>query len=57
MAKEFTWSQDSISLNTTLEDSLNLLFCQGSKRAEFLKKHSPAQKSIKGLLSFIKESL
>lgn len=57
MAKEFTWSQDSISLNTTLEDSLNLLFCQGSKRAEFLKKRSPAQKSIKGLLSFIKESL
>ena len=31
MAKELLWSKDTVILNRTLDDSLDLLFCQDKR--------------------------
>ena len=55
MAKELIWSKDSIALNRTIDDSLDLLFCQDLKKTNFFKKQIFMERSISGLIRLIKE--
>ena len=55
MAKELIWSKDSISLNRTIDDSLDLLFCQDLRKTNSFRKQVFMERSIKGLIRLIKE--
>ena len=55
MAKELIWSKDSIALNRTIDDSLDLLFCQDLKKTNFFKKQIFMERIISGLIKLIKE--
>ncbi len=56
MAKELIWSQDSILLNKTLEDSLDLLFCQDFKKTKNLREQMKSSKGLAGIARFIKDN-
>ena len=56
MAKELIWSQDSILLNKTLEDSLDLLFCQDFKKTKNLREQMKFSKGLAGIARFIKDN-
>ena len=55
MAKELIWSKDSISLNRTIDDSLDLLFCQDLRKTNLFKKQMFMERSVSGLIKLIKE--
>ena len=55
MAKELIWSKDSLSLNRTLDDSLDLLFCQDCKKVNLFRKQVFMERSVSGLIKLIKE--
>ena len=55
MAKELIWSKDSIALNRTIDDSLDLLFCQDFKRTNTLRERLVGKTSIKELIKQIRE--
>ncbi len=55
MAKELVWSKNSIILNRTVDDSLDLLFCQDLKKTNLFKKQIFMERNVKGLLKLIKE--
>ena len=55
MAKGLIWSKESIILNKTLDDSLDLLFCQDLKKTNKFAKQVHMERSIKGLIRLIKE--
>lgn len=56
MAKELIWSQDSILLNKTLEDSLDLLFCQDFKKTESLREQMKSSKGLVSITRFLKDN-
>lgn len=55
MAKELLWSKDTVILNRTLDDSLDLLFCQDLKKTNIFTKQVQKERSIKGIIKLIKE--
>ena len=55
MAKELIWSKDSLSLNRTIDDSLDLLFCQDYKKVNSFRKQVFMERSVSGLIKLIKE--
>ena len=55
MAKELLWSKDTVILNRTLDDSLDLLFCQDLKKTNIFAKQVHKERSIKGIIKLIKE--
>ena len=55
MGKELIWSKDSISLNRTIDDSLDLLFCQDYKKVNSFRKQVFMERSVSGLIKLIKE--
>lgn len=55
MAKELIWSKDSIALNRTIDDSLDLLFCQDLRKTNLFKKQIFMERSVSGLIKLIKE--
>ena len=55
MAKELLWSKDAVILNRTLDDSLDLLFCQDLKKTNIFAKQVQKERSIKGIIKLIKE--
>ena len=55
MAKELLWSKDTVILNRTLDDSLDLLFCQDLKNTNIFAKQVQKERSIKGIIKLIKE--
>ena len=56
MAKELIWSQDSILLNKTLEDSLDLLFCQDFKKTKSLREKMKSSKGLVSITRFLKDN-
>ncbi len=56
MAKELIWSQDSILLNKTLEDSLDLLFCQDFKKTKSLREQMKSSKGLVSITRFLKDN-
>lgn len=56
MAKELIWSQDSILLNKTLEDSLDLLFCQDFKKTKSLREQTKSSKGLVSITRFLKDN-
>ncbi len=55
MAKELIWSRDSLAVNKTLDDSLDLLFCQDFKRTNALRERLTGKTSIRELIKLIRE--
>ncbi len=55
MAKGLIWSKESITLNRTLDDSLDLLFCQDFKRTNTLRERLVGKTSVKELIKQIRE--
>lgn len=55
MAKELIWSRDSLAVNKTLDDSLDLLFCQDFKRTNALRERLAGKTSIRELIKLIRE--
>lgn len=55
MAKELLWSKDTVILNRTLDDSLDLLFCQDLKKTNVFEKQVQKEKGIKRVVKFIKD--
>lgn len=55
MAKELIWSRDSLAVNKTLDDSLDLLFCQDFKRTNVLRERLTGKTSVRDLIKLIRE--
>lgn len=55
MLEQLTWSKSSISANKTMNDSLDLLFCQNLGCQNKFKDMVLREKSIAGLIKLIKE--
>lgn len=55
MAKELIWSKDSLALNRTLDDSLDLLFCQDLRKTNSFRKQVFMERNLGGLIKLIKE--
>ncbi len=55
MAKELLWSKDTVILNRTLDDSLDLLFCQDMEKTNTYAKQAGIKTGIRGIIALIKE--
>ncbi len=55
MAKELIWSKNSIILNRTIDDSLDLLFSQDFRKTNSFRKQIFMERNIRGLIRLIKE--